>query len=379
VTTRSVLLASNYNVWREPFNGQSYSFLSVISEVENAAILAPPGVSYLAGHAVRPNLGYLMGEAYYRIVSQVRHRLGLASLSNMATATVDKNYDMFFFCCQFPQELACLDRISGWRERSGTAVCYLLETWSSSLASSRTNLRLLDKFDHVFVLNAASVPLLQEYTSTPISHLAPATDCAMARPLTVRSERSIDVYSFGRRSAPVHEQLVRRAARSSDFLYVYDTISGGTVANWREHRQLTASMMKNSRYFIAFNPSDVGGGAKGAYLGEQALSTRYFESIAGGAVMLGTVPDCAEFAQNIDWPDAVIELQPDGDVCALLDELDSQPERMEALRKRNVAESLARHDWSHRWRSVLTHLGLPLSEALGARIEALQAMAGLLV
>ena len=41
------------------------------------------------------------------------------------------------------------------------------------------------------------------------------------------------------------------AEQSPDFIYIYDTIRGGTVSDWHEHRMLPASMMKNSKYFIA--------------------------------------------------------------------------------------------------------------------------------
>ena len=99
MTNRSVLLASNYNVWREPFNGQSHSFLKVIAGVENAKVLAPGGANYLAGHAVRPTFQYLFGETYYRVMSQARRKLGQASLSNMIPTDIEQNYDLFFFCC----------------------------------------------------------------------------------------------------------------------------------------------------------------------------------------------------------------------------------------------------------------------------------------
>jgi len=200
----------------------------------------------------------------------------------------------------------------------------------------------------------------------------------MARPAPGASNRNIDVYSFGRRSAAIHEQLLDMAEQNPDFLYVYDTIRGGKVGNWREHRMLTAAMMKNSKYFIAFNPSDVGGGATGSFCGEHALSTRYFEGIAGGAVMLGTEPNCPEYSSNFDWPDALIKLDPDGDIATLLEDLNGQQGRVETASKRNVSQAMQRHDWSHRWLSILNCLGLPASFELTERIELLSSLSKLL-
>jgi hypothetical protein len=165
------------------------------------------------------------------------------------------------------------------------------------------------------------------------------------------------------------------ARHSDDFTYVYDTLHGGTVIDWSEHRFLTASMMKRSRYFIAFNPPDVGGGGKGKWKQEQALSTRYFEGAAGGAVMLGSAPQCTEFAKAFDWPDAVIPLDPGGDIGSLIASLDRDPERLETIRSRNVRECLSRHDWSHRWATILDELGLEPTAALDQRIGGLRALA----
>lgn len=364
---RSVLLASNYNVWREPFNGQSQSFLSVVQNVESADLLAPPGAAYLSGHAVRPSVRYLAWEFSHRVASQARVRLGQPSLSNMIATTVEKNYDLFFFCCQFPHELAALRRMRGWRKRTGWAAAYILESWSWSLAHSRANLRLLDQFDHVFVLNSQSIPELRKYTRTPISHLPPATDMMLATPMPRPPRRSIDVYSFGRRSKALHQQMLQLASTSPDFNYVYDSIQGGKVPDWLDHRCLTASQMKRARFFIAFNPADVGAGGKDETRQEHALSTRYFEGAAGGAVMLGSRPQCPEFDQHFNWPDAVIPLSPEGDIAGFLEDLTPQQDRLRTVSHRNVVETLRRHDWSHRWRQILAEVGLEATPALEER------------
>jgi hypothetical protein len=375
VNNRSVLLASNYNVWREPFNGQAQAFLNVVAGVENADLLAPPGASYLNGHGVRPSLRYLFGEVSYRLLSQVKLAVGRPGLSSMTTVKVDKDYDLFFFMCQFPHELAALEHMEGWRARSRVAVCYILETWSSSLHEVASNLKLLDRFDEVFVLNAQSIPELKRYTRARISFLAPAVDCAMATPLPGCPERTVDVYSFGRRSPAIHDQLMRLARSKGDFHYVYDTLKGGAVIDWSDHRFLTASMIKRSRYFIAFNPGDIGGGGKGKWKDQQALSTRYFEGAAGGAVMLGSSPRCDEYAQAFDWADAVISLDPNGDIEARMRELEKDPERLAAASQRNAAECLRRHDWSHRWGEILDRLGMERTPLLDDRIARLRQLA----
>jgi len=145
--SRSVLLTFNCNVWREPFNGQSHALLNVIGEVEQADLLAPPGLPYLTGHGVRPSAGYLPSESFYRLLSQARITAGRAGLSSMQPTHVEQDYDLFFFVRQFPHELAALKRMQGWRKRSKLAACYIMKTWSSSLHEVQANLKMLDDFD----------------------------------------------------------------------------------------------------------------------------------------------------------------------------------------------------------------------------------------
>ena len=61
-------------------------------------------------------------------------------------------------------------------------------------------------------------------------------------------------------------------------------------------------------------------------------------------------PPVAEFADNFDWPDAVIDLPWDArDVR----ELARQPDRLAQARAAAIGNSLLRHDWVHRWETVL--------------------------
>ena len=76
-------------------------------------------------------------------------------------------------------------------------------------------------------------------------------------------------------------------------------------------------------------------------------------------MILGTAPQCPEFRQCFDWPDAVIEVSPEsGDIAAVIDELDAQPERTERVRRTNAARCLRRHDWVYRWERVLATIGM---------------------
>ncbi len=293
----------------------------------------------------------------------------------MQRTKIDKDYELFFYVCQFPLDLSHLHKMENWRERCDKAAVLILETWSSKFEKTKEELGLLDKFDHVFVLNQSSIPNLTKYTKSPCSFLSVGTDCLLASPFPNAPNRTIDVYSMGRRSQTTHEQLLRLAS-DGDIFYVYDTTSHGHVLNWTESRLMTSSLIKRSRYFIAYDHS-IGNASKlMESRHERALSTRYFEGAAGGAVVLGSKPDCPEFLDYFDWPDAVIEIPaaPE-DMREILRDLDAQPERLARVSKLNAINSLRRHDWVHRWLDVLRTMNMEISPRSLLRIEELNRVA----
>lgn len=320
---------------------------------------------------------YLLLETMHRSTSILRNKVGRKRLPIMQPVQLQKDYDLFFFMCQFPLDLSDLDRIQGWRERSGRAVAFLTETWSHFLPTTRPELKMLDKFDHVFLLNAASIPNVAKYTSTPCSFLATAADCLLSTPFPNPPERTIDVYSMGRRSTTAHEQLLRLARTDPSFFFVYDTIKHGIATDHAENRFLGASFIKRSKFFIAYNHDavDLQSGHKKDFQ-ERTLATRYFEGAAGGAVMLGSPVDTPEFRDCFDWEDALIEIPacPE-DMGAILANLNSQPERLRRASVTNAVQSLRRHDWAYRWDEVLKTLGLDRSSLLQERLHKLEDLA----
>ncbi|MBM6593204.1 glycosyltransferase [Microvirga pudoricolor] len=366
-----ILLASNFNAWREPFNSQSFEFFDVISSVEAVDVIAPFGRPYTDGWKTRPSPHFLASDLAYRLASAAKTFLGLPRVPSFSPVSVEKDYDLFFYMCQFPNDLANLQNIKGWRKRSKKAAAFVLESWSSLFHTTRGELKLLDDFDHVFVLNKSSIEALGSYTKAPCSFLATAADCLKASPFPNPPRRDVDVYSMGRRSPVIHDQLLRMMQDDGRF-YVYDVWKHGVVPDWRSSRALTMNLIKRSKFFIAYDHT-VSSGLKIKKAGEErSLSTRYFEGAAGGAVMLGSRPDCPEFDEYFDWTDAVIDLPLDvDDVPAFLRKLERDPDRLYQASHSNAVQSLLRHDWSHRWAQVLATFDMPAAKAHEARLESL--------
>lgn len=368
-----VLIASEYNAKDRAHFAQSFEFCSVIASCEDADVVAP-GLDEVIERRFRALLPAHDKTANVqrdvnRLVNGIRKGLRLRNAPSIEPVVITEDYDMFFYVAWSPQSLVELTRIKGWRQRCKVAVAYLFELWSSTLEQDRAYLRLLDQFDHVFLLHGKCLPALPSYTKAPCSLLPVGVDCLLACPYPSPPERVIDVYSIGNRSEAVHRQLLQYGLEG-DFFYIYDSLasSNSLVRDWAEHRSLLTGMIKRSRYFIGFSPASLSGYKAGKVAGEHLLPGRLFEGAAGGAVILGTAPRCPEYAQYFDWPDAVVEISPDGsDVIQKLKELDENQNWVARIRRNNVKGSLLKHDWAHRWRHILAVMGMEPLPPLLAR------------
>ncbi len=358
-----ILVASDYNAKDKAHFAVSYEFCRVITETDNVDLIAPRVDNYLAKNLKRvlpPHDSQNVQRDFNRLLNAVRKTVGLKNAPTIEPVSVGQNYDVFLFVAWSPQSFVELSRIRNWRSRCKCAVAYIFELWSTTLEHDRPYLRLLDQFDYVFLLHRATVPRLSAYTSARCFFLPTGVDCLTAMPYPSPPERVIDVYSFGNRAMQPHRQLVA-LSESGKLFYLYDSLSSADslVRDWREHRLLLANIIKRTRYFIAFSPADVASAKTQKIAGEHVLPSRLFEGAAGGAIMLGSAPRCPEFREYFDWPDAVIEISPtEGDIGAVIEELDAQPQRIARARLTNVTRSLLRHDWAYRWEHILSVAGL---------------------
>ena len=272
----------------------------------------------------------------------------------------------------FAQQLLVIQSLQDWRAKSRYAVCWVEEMWCPDVEQLGPEIDLLNQFDHVFCSCAGTVESLAECIQRPVTYLPPAVDAIAFSPWPNPRPRAIDVCCVGRRSAITHEALLRYA-RAKDAFYYYDTIKGPfLVDDAMNHRLLYSNILKTSRYFIAnhakFNSSE-------ETKGQQEIGYRFFEGMAAGTVLLGSHPDTKAFYDQLGWPDSVIPIPFDcPDVADVLEQLDKDPARVEAVRRRNVANVLTRHDWLHRWSAILETVGLQGTEGMEARRRRLETL-----
>jgi hypothetical protein len=296
-----------------------------------------------------------------------------------STVRLVRDYELFFPVFNEPYELFALAAIPDWRKHCRLAACFVSELWLHQLPHYL--LELLAQFDHVFVGVRHPIGEVARIVRRPCTYLPLAADVLRFAPHPAAPERVIDVCNIGRRSQMTHEALLRLAGEQR-FFYYYDTVAASgidmkqrtfRVQDAREHRMLLASLLQRSRYCFAHR----GFVNDPAFTqGRDEISSRFYEGAAAGVVMLGEPPRGEDFARQFDWPDPLIRVPFDcADISRLLQDLNSDPQRLARIRRDNVGNCALRHDWVHRLRTVFQTLGLPPTDAMVAREKRLKTVA----
>jgi glycosyl transferase family 1 len=335
------------SVWRESFQCSLYEAQDVLAAAADVDL-----IDYRAGWA-------------FRFRDRWQRRLLFRGVSPLAYTNpglqkvqLTGDYDLFIAVCQNAWDLLYVNAIDGWKERCKVSVCWLGEIWASDIAACRGLLRALSRFDHIFVNSQGTVGPLSDFLNRQCHLLPTGIDTVRFSPFPNPPDRSIDVYSIGRRWEGVHRALLR-AASEGQLFYIHDSfkdLARMEPIDDGQHRDLFANMAKRSKFFLVSpgkmnRPDETGGQVEIGY--------RYCEGAAAGTVMIGQPADCEAFRELFPWPDAVTEIKPDGsDTLDVLADLASNPARIAAISRRNAAESLLRHDWIHRWKAIFELSGI---------------------
>lgn len=365
--TPRILLFSTRGFRKWKLVGDQIEAEDVIAGIDDVKVLAPRararGRSAMA-QTLEKTLGHLSG-------------IHLSFDPAIETLRTGGRHDLFFFRISNLNELAYLQAFPRWRERCAVAVCWIDELWARELTRNFTprgiklarHMRQLNQFDHVIVPFAGTLAPLAERLDCFVRRMPFAVDALRFCPWPNPPARRIDFFAMGRKSFITHAAL-KQYARAHDWLYLHDTHQVMDVYDPREHRSHLIDKIQMSRFFLANRakvnaPTDSGG--------QQELGFRFFEGAAGGAVMIGELPDSPSFQECFDWPDAAFHLPFDSrEIAPLLDELTADPERIERASRENVRQCLLRHDWSHRWRDILKLAGMEPEPQLANRMAQLE-------
>lgn len=292
---------------------------------------------------------------------------------------LERNFELFFPMFSHTYQLYSLATIPNWRQRCRKAACFITEVWSD--LGKEYLLELLSDFDHIFLGFYHNVEEVARITGRPCTYLPLAVDVPRFAPASIDQPRPINVCNIGRRSPVTHEALLAEAELQRSFYY-YDTVAASgadmkqrtfRVDSPHEHRRMLATILKHSRYYIA-NRSYVNEPEFGA--GREEISARFYEGAAAGTVMIGEAPRTEEFKRQFDWQNATIHVPFNSpDIGRILADLDTDPERLREIQRKNIREAALRHDWLHRIQVVFDVLGLPPTEGMRARAEQLNQIA----
>jgi hypothetical protein len=334
-----------------PFRCPHFEFEDIIAEIDSVELLAP-----------RLDLSDLR----YTASKQIAYHSSLVLNPGMEKVSIDGVYDLFFAVLASPTDLIRVASLGDWRSKCDRAVCLIDELWITELEAYSNILRMLDKFDLVMLYYNTTVEPLSKKIASKCAFLPPGVDALRFSPYPDPPQRSIDVYSIGRRSEKTHRALLKMAAQDN-MLYLHDSIAATQVLNASEHRTLFANLAKRSRYFIV-NPGYID---RPEIRGRQLeIGNRYFEGVASGAMLLGERPH--NFEQLFDWPDALIRLPYNSaNVGETIATLEADPERQDRIQRRNAKEALLRHDWAYRWEAILQAVDLEPLPSLQNRKKAL--------
>lgn len=283
------------------------------------------------------------------------------------------DYELLLVNIQSAADLYKLGPIAMWRSTARVSMCYIDELYGPDVSRLGSLLEILNRFDHILVPERDTVRPLALATGRPCHYLAPSTDTLKLCPYPRNPKRVIDIYAMGSsRPAATHKALLRMAD-AGDWYYMYDTVGNCRVSSHDEHRSRLADIIKRSRFFLVtaarwYDLERTGG--------QQELGLRYFEGAAGGAVLIGDVPQNDSFDEYFGWQDSVIPVSLEsGDIADVIAELATDMSRLERISKTNVVNSLRRHDHVHRWGQILSIAGLKETRAMEGRRRELDELA----
>ncbi|HMR33246.1 MAG TPA: glycosyltransferase [Geminicoccaceae bacterium] len=359
-TASRILLVSQRRLRDDVANACLYQLEDLLCSIDGVDILAPD----------RP---VIMPGRLYKAARRGGVPAGLARrILRPRIPEPAHDYELMIAVLDSYRQVATVHQIREWRRRCGKAICFLAEIWPKDLVESNKLLELYGIFDHVFIGVDHGAERMAELAGAPCSHLHPAVD-AIEACTPIGRPRGIDVCYIGRRSPVTHEALTD-LARAEGLFYYHDTLLPPLrVGDHAGHRLLLANIIRSSRYFIA-NHAKID--RPDLTSGQQEVGYRFFEGVAGGAVLLGQPPRTPAFERMLPWPDAVIEVPFHApDIAETIRLLDADPERTQRIRSRNMANALRMHDWVYRYEEMLAAVGVKGTPEMARRRARLAALA----
>ena len=232
-------------------------------------------------------------------------------------------------------------------------------------------LELVQRFDLIASICGDIGRDFEAMTGRPVVYMPPHTD--VLRYAATTDFRPLDLLVIGRRDPsiynPIHFHFNAPGQQRVSVDLVTRTKNFTGTAEQECH--LLMGAYARAKVSFCFEPSM----AHPRFRGYSPMTERWPHSWASGCTVVGTRPTGHGVAEQMDWPEATIEL-PDTpeDAIAFLEGLLGDAQGLRRRRLCNVAEAGRRHDSRHRLHKLLTELDLPIPEGLADGLKRLDSM-----
>ena len=356
-----VLIASHYNATRFIYDTQCYETVWGFAGCDDVDLLAPGPTS----------------NSWQLRIDQAKRRIksltGMGTCYRIEPVEVKHDYELFVYVATVLPDVSEIARIRHWRRRAQKSACIVLKAYGRELRQFETSLRVLNAFDIVYSGTWTSLPFFQALVRPPVRYFACGVPALEMMPASIARERTIDVYAMGRRLPALHHQMLQ-AMRSGLINYVFDLFDSSVpfIKDFDGHSLCKAQFLKETKFFPNFGIRSFQSKELELAGDEDAITYRCYEGAAAGTVMFGSAPTSPDYSLLFDWDDAIIPA-PVGecDYVEFLQSLETQAGRMNSIRRRNVSNSLLKHDFAYRFQSILTDLQIGPHEKLEERKQSL--------
>jgi hypothetical protein len=328
-----------------------YDFEDLFARVTGATLVAP----------------LPWGPAARRIVrGPVRKLLGSFQRSPLALRGTGRR--VLFVSAVNPFYLELAASLEEWRDRFDKVIAYVIDSYPLNMYTE-----IAGSYDHILVPILENVEPVRALAKVPASLLPMAADVLLEG--SDAPGRGIDLVGYGRQPPQFARMFFDAFGKpGSPFLYLCSGMYLSFEASLHENRAYLLSILRRSRAALSFDTAyHYFRPDRGKIEGVSIVVPRYFECMAAGCAVVGKRPVTPLADTLFDWEDAFIDL-PDGEEGALdaVSGLLGDRGRLDAIRRRNFRQSLARHDWRYRILEILKLLGLGVPPLLDRELGQLQ-------
>jgi Glycosyl transferases group 1 len=273
--------------------------------------------------------------------------------------------DLLLVVARAPIDLQMLLAIPDARKKFRYIAGYVIDSYYTENFPTITG-----AYDHIFSTTQEGADAVRSRFGTSSSVLAQGFDCLTWASLN--DLRGIDLIGFGRQPQTYHREFQRSFhTEGSPLLYLHSPLGAVKGSAVWDERPMMLKLLQRSKLSLAF------------HLGMEPetdrpraatfVTSRWFESLATGCLVVGKRPPGKMAKELFCWPDALIEL-PDNpvDASAAIVDLAANVGFLRKTRARNVVEMIRRHDWRYRIREIYQHFDLQLPAPLIEQLASLE-------